>query len=91
MTKEQLIAQIAQDANCSKAQGKRALESFINSVNNSLKGGNRVSLAGFGSFSVSRRNARTGRNPKTGAPVEIPAKTVARFKAAKLLNESLNR
>jgi DNA-binding protein HU-beta len=90
MTKEDLIAQIATDAKTTKVLAKAALESFVNSVKKSLKKGEKLTLVGFGTFSVSKRNARMGRNPKTGAAIEISARKAAKFKASKELNSTLN-
>jgi DNA-binding protein HU-beta len=81
MNKAQLIDAIAKDANLTKADAKRALDAFIDATTGTLKSGGRVALVGFGSFSVSERNARTGRNPQTGAPIKIGAKKVVKFKA----------
>lgn len=80
MNKAQLIDAIAKDANLTKADAKRALDAFVNATAATLKKGGRVALVGFGSFSVSSRNARTGRNPQTGAPIKIAAKKVVKFK-----------
>ncbi|MCX7878042.1 MAG: HU family DNA-binding protein [Ignavibacteria bacterium] len=91
MNKEQLIDNIASDAKITKVAARAALESFIESVTRSLRKGDKVSLVGFGTFSVSKRNARSGRNPKTGASINIPAKLVARFKAGKALSDAVNR
>ena len=81
MNKAQLIDSIAADANLTKADAKRALDAFISNTTGALKKGDRVALVGFGSFSVSKRNARTGRNPQTGKPITIAAKKVVKFKA----------
>jgi DNA-binding protein HU-beta len=81
MNKAQLIDAIAHDAKLTKADAKRALDSFVKTTTSSLKKGNRVALVGFGSFSVTKRNARTGRNPQTGKPITIAAKKVVKFKA----------
>jgi DNA-binding protein HU-beta len=81
MNKAQLIDAIAHDAKLTKADAKRALDSFVKTTTGSLKKGNRVALVGFGSFSVTKRNARTGRNPQTGKPITIAAKKVVKFKA----------
>ncbi|MBT3243451.1 MAG: HU family DNA-binding protein [Bacteroidetes bacterium] len=89
MNKAQLIDAIAKDANLTKADAKRALDAFINATTDSLKSGGRVALVGFGSFSVSQRNARTGRNPQTGAPINIAAKKVVKFKAGTELSDSV--
>lgn len=90
MNKAELIDAMAADAGISKAQAKSALDSFTANVGGALKGGGRVSLVGFGTFSVSRRNARTGRNPQTGAEIKIAAKNVAKFKAGSDLDGKLN-
>ncbi len=90
MTKEEIIAKIAEDAGTTKVQAKAALESFVNSVKNTLKQGGRLTLVGFGTFSVSQRKARIGRNPKTGAAIQIEARKAAKFKASKELNGALN-
>ncbi|PCJ87794.1 MAG: DNA-binding protein [Flavobacteriales bacterium] len=81
MNKAELIDAISADAGLSKADAKRALDSFVSNTTKSLKKGNRVALVGFGSFSVSKRAARTGRNPQTGASLKIPAKKVVKFRA----------
>ena len=81
MNKAQLIDAMASEANLTKADAKKALDAFINTTSDSLKKGERLSLVGFGSFSISNRAARTGRNPKTGAEMQIPAKKVVKFKA----------
>jgi DNA-binding protein HU-beta len=90
MTKEDLISKMADDAGSTKVQARAALESFMNSVRSSLKKGERLTLVGFGTFSVSNRSARMGRNPKTGAAIEIKARKAAKFKASKELNGALN-
>jgi DNA-binding protein HU-beta len=81
MNKAQLIDAIAAEAGLTKADAKRALDAFVNTTTGALKKGDRVALVGFGSFSVSKRNARTGRNPQTGKPITIAAKKVVKFKA----------
>jgi DNA-binding protein HU-beta len=81
MNKAQLIDAIAHDAKLTKADAKRALDAFVKNTTGALKKGNRVALVGFGSFSVTKRNARTGRNPQTGKPITIAAKKVVKFKA----------
>lgn len=81
MNKAQLIDSIANQAKLSKADAKRALDSFVDTTTGALKKGDRVALVGFGSFSVAKRNARTGRNPQTGQPITIKAKKVVKFKA----------
>jgi DNA-binding protein HU-beta len=90
MNKSELIAAMAKDAGITKAQAGLALDSFVNSVTAALKKGDKVSLIGFGTFSTSKRSARTGRNPQTGAEIQIAAKTVAKFKPGKGLSDTLN-
>jgi|TARA_B100000927_G_scaffold82966_1_gene66517 DNA-binding protein HU-beta len=90
MNKSELIDAMAGHAGISKASAKMALESFLGSVSSTLKGGGRVSLVGFGSWSVSQRAARDGRNPQTGATIKIPAKKVVKFKAGAELSSTVN-
>jgi len=90
MNKSQLIDAMAQDAGISKAAAKKALESFLNNVEGTLKKGGKVTLIGFGTFSVQSRKAREGRNPATGATIKIPAKKVVKFKAGSELSKSVN-
>jgi len=90
MNKSDLIDVMAEDAGITKAAAKKALESFLDNVQGSLKKGNRVSLVGFGSWSVSRRAAREGRNPQTGKTIKIAAKNVVKFKAGSDLQSSVN-
>lgn len=85
MNKAELIAKIADDAGITKTQANATIDSFIEAVTKTLKSGNKLTLVGFGTFSVSKRAARTGRNPATGAVIKIKAKKVARFKAGKEL------
>ena len=89
MNKAELIDAIASEAGLSKADAKKALDGFVNATAAALKKGDRISLVGFGSFSVSERAARTGRNPQTGESIKIKAKKVARFKAGKELSGKL--
>jgi len=90
MNKTELIDAMAADAGITKAAAKKALESFLGNVEGSLKKGNRVSLVGFGSWAVSKRNAREGRNPSTGQTIQIPAKNVVKFKAGSDLSDAVN-
>lgn len=90
MSKSRFIDSIAADAGISKASAKKALDSFLSNVSSDLKKGERVSLVGFGSFSVSNRAARTGRNPQTGKEIKIAAKNVVRFKAGADLQGDVN-
>ena len=90
MNKSDLIDAMAADAGVTKAAAKKALESFLGNVGGSLKAGKRVSLVGFGSWSVSKRAAREGRNPQTGKTIKIAAKNVVKFKAGSDLSSSVN-
>ena len=90
MNKAQLIDAIAADAKLTKADAKRALDAFVKSTAGALKKGDRVALVGFGSFSVSKRNSRTGRNPQTGQPITIKSKKVVKFKAGSELAAAVN-
>jgi DNA-binding protein HU-beta len=89
MNKAELVTKISDDAGITKSQANAALDSFVEAVTKTLKGGGKVTLVGFGTFSVSKRNARTGRNPQTGAVIKIKAKKVARFKAGKELSAKM--
>ncbi len=90
MNKTNLVDAMAEDAGISKAAAKKALESFLENVEGSLKKGDRISLVGFGSWSVSRRSAREGRNPQTGKTIKIAAKNVVKFKAGSSLQKAVN-
>lgn len=80
MNKAELVEAMAESAGLSKADAKRALDAFIDNTSKALKKGDRVALVGFGSFSVSERSARKGRNPQTGKEITIKAKKVVKFK-----------
>jgi DNA-binding protein HU-beta len=88
--KAELIDSIASEADITKADAKKALDAFIDTTTKALKKGNRVALVGFGSFSVSKRSARKGRNPQTGKEIKIPAKKVVQFKAGDELAAALD-
>lgn len=90
MNKAELIDAIASNADLSKADAKRALDGFVAATSDALKKGDRISLVGFGSFSISNRAARTGRNPQTGKEIQIAAKNVVRFKAGSELSGKVN-
>lgn len=90
MNKAQLIDAMAEKAGLSKADAKKALDAFIGATTESLKGGDRVALIGFGSLSVTERGARTGRNPQTGKEIQIPAKKVVKFKAGAELADAVS-
>ena len=85
MTKEELVAKAAKDAGITKTQAASVLKSILSSIKRALAKGDRVSLVGFGTFSVAKRAARNGRNPATGQPIRIPAANVPKFKAGKKL------
>jgi DNA-binding protein HU-beta len=89
MNKAELISKLADDAGITKTQANAALDSFVSAVTKTLKGGGKVTLVGFGTFSVSKRAARNGRNPQTGAVIKIKAKKVAKFKAGKELSAKM--
>lgn len=90
MNKAELIDAMAENAGLSKADAKKALDAFTNTISGALKSGDRISLVGFGSFSVSERSARTGRNPQTGKELKIAAKKVVKFKAGSELADNVN-
>jgi DNA-binding protein HU-beta len=90
MTKAELIDKVAKDAKITKVAAAAALQSFMDNVTKALrKPEGKVTLVGFGTFTKSRRKARKGRNPQTGAPIKIKAATVVRFKAGKALKEAV--
>ena len=90
MTKSELVDAIAEGAGLTKADSERALKACTGAIEGALKKGDAVSLIGFGTFSVSHRAARMGRNPQTGASIHINACNVPKFKAGKGLKESVN-
>jgi DNA-binding protein HU-beta len=81
MNKAELIEAIASQANLTKVEAKKALDAFVGATTDALKAGDRVALVGFGSFGISERKARVGRNPQTGKEINITAKKVVKFKA----------
>ena len=89
MNKAELIEHIAKQADISKAAATRALEAFVGGVKTTLKKGNSVSLVGFGTFAVSKRAARSGRNPRTGAAIKIKAAKVPKFRPGKALKDAM--
>lgn len=91
MTKSELVEAIANEADLSKADAERALNAFINTVKKSLKKGNPVTMVGFGTFDISKRKARMGRNPQTGEAIKIAAATLPKFKAGKGLKDAVKR
>jgi DNA-binding protein HU-beta len=91
VTKTELVNSMAEKAGLSKADTEKALKAFVDSVTDALQHDEKISLVGFGTFSVGERAARTGKNPQTGAALQIPAAKVPKFKAGKALKDSVNR
>ena len=89
MTKAELIESIGKEAKITKALAEKAINAFTNSVTKALKKGGKLTLPGFGTFSVVKRRARKGRNPQSGAEIRIPAAKVAKFKAGRLLKATV--
>jgi DNA-binding protein HU-beta len=89
MTKAELIDKMAKDADISKAAADKALNSFIDGIKKTLKKGSKVTMVGFGTFSVGKRAARTGRNPQTGAAIKIKASKAPKFKAGKAFKDAI--
>ncbi len=90
MNKGDLIEAVADTADLSRADATKAVDAVIDSITGALRRGDSVSLVGFGTFSVKHRNARTGRNPQTGQPIQIAASNVPGFKAGKGLKDAVN-
>ena len=91
MNKSELIDSVAKASGLSKADSDRALGAIVDTITKSLKKGNAVALVGFGTFKVSKRSARMGRNPQTGASIKIAARTVPRFTAGKGLKDAVGK
>ncbi len=91
MNKQDLVASVADAADISKAKAALAVDAVITAIKGSLASGNDVRLVGFGTFSVAKRAATTGRNPRTGEPIKIPASKQPKFKAGKDLKEAVNK
>lgn len=89
MNKGELVENMANASGISKAAAERALTGLLDSISGALSKGDKVTLVGFGTFSVSKRSARQGRNPQTGAAIKIPARTVARFKPGSKLADAV--
>lgn len=89
MNKADLVSRVARDTKSTKVQVARVVDSFLGQIVRSLKKGDRASLVGFGTFTVVRRRARTGRNPQTGESIPIPSRRVARFTAGRFLKSEL--
>ena len=90
MNKQELISAMAEKAGLTKADADKAVNAFVDTVKETLAKDDSIQLIGFGTFSVSERSARTGRNPQTGKEIQIAAKKVAKFKAGKALDEAVN-
>ncbi len=90
MNKKELVDSISQSADITKAAAEKVLDCFMQSIESTLKNDNKLVLIGFGAFSVSKRKARTGRNPQTGKAIDIPAKNIPKFKAGSKLSKAIN-
>jgi DNA-binding protein HU-beta len=91
MNKAELVEAIAKEAKLSKADAEKALNAFTNQSTKALKSGGTIAIIGFGTFSVTKRAARNGRNPQTGKAIKIAAKKVAKFKAGSGLKKAVNK
>jgi DNA-binding protein HU-beta len=90
MNKQELITSVAENTGLARSEATRAVESVFESITTTLKAGGEVRLVGFGTFSVGRRKASTGRNPRTGAPMNIKASAQPKFRAGKMLKDAVN-
>ncbi len=90
MNKNDLVSKVADHSGLSKSDAGKAVDAVFDSITGELAGGGEVRLVGFGTFSTSKRKASTGRNPRTGEPMQIPASTQAKFKAGKGLKDAVN-
>jgi len=90
MNKADLVNEIAKETGLTKTKSSEVVDTIVETISNSLKKGEKVTHVGFGTFTTSKRSARKGRNPKTGAEINIPGKTVARFKAGSELTKTVN-
>lgn len=91
MTKAELVATIADKAGITKVEAEKSLKALVDAVTGTLKNGDKLTLVGFGTFSVSSRAARSGQNPQTGKKIEIPASVIPKFKAGKALKDEINK
>ena len=89
MTKAELVATIANEVDIAKSQAEKVVDGFVSAVSAALSGGDKITLVGFGTFSVMARTQREGRNPRTGEKIQIPASKVVKFKAGKTLSEKV--
>ena len=90
VNKNELISKVADDTDLSKSDAAKAVDSIFDSITGELKSGGDIRLVGFGTFLVTKRKATTGRNPQTGAAIDIPAANVPKFRAGKALKEAVN-
>ncbi|MCD6526761.1 MAG: HU family DNA-binding protein [Desulfuromonas sp.] len=90
MTKTELVNAIAEKSELSKSDSEKALKAFVDTITEALKAGDKIAMVGFGTFSVGDRAARVGKNPQTGAAINIPAAKVPKFKAGKALKDAVN-
>ena len=90
MNKQELISKISKDTGITKTSAAGAVDSFLDGITRTLKKGNAITLVGFGTFKSAQRQARTARNPQTGAPITIPKRRVVRFSAGKALKNAVN-
>jgi DNA-binding protein HU-beta len=91
MNKEELISAMAKESGLTKAEARKALDAFMNSVKKAVAKKDKVTLVGFGSFEVVQRKAREGRDPRSGKPIKIPAKKVVKFKAGSTLSSAVQK
>ena len=89
MTKADLVAEIASEGGITRSQAEKTVDGFVSAVSATLSGGDKIKLAGFGTFSVVARSQREGHNPRTGEKIQIPASKVVKFKAGKTLSEKV--
>jgi DNA-binding protein HU-beta len=90
VTKGELIDRAAKDVNITKSEASELLEAFLEGIKDALRKGDKVTIIGFGSFSISERKARKGRNPKTGEPIDIPASKAPKFTPSEALKKAIN-
>jgi len=89
MTKAEVVAKVASEAGITKSMAEKAVDGFVSAVSDALATGDKITLVGFGTFSVGERSQREGRNPRTGEKITIPASKVVKFKAGKTLSEKV--
>ena len=89
MTKAEVVAKVASESGITKSQAEKAVDGFVSAVSDALAAGDKITLVGFGTFSVGERAEREGRNPRTGEKIKIPASKVVKFKAGKTLSEKV--